>query len=66
MAELEGGHAELKAVQAELAERKGTSLKYREDALMKISRLQAQADDAEKKLVQVPEEIFVAKTVALA
>ena len=33
---------------------------------MQISQLQAQADDVERKLARVPEEIAVAKTVALA
>ena len=33
---------------------------------MEISRLQAQADDVERKLAGVPEEISVAKTAALA
>ena len=44
--QLEGARAELKTIQAELAELKETSSKYREDALMEISQLQAQADDA--------------------
>ena len=65
-AELEGARVELKTVQAELAELKETSSKYQEDALMKISQLQARADDAERKLAGVPEEIAVAKTAALA
>ena len=66
MAELEGARAKLKVVQAELAELKGTSSKYWEDALMEIYRLQARADDAERKLAWVPEEIVAAKTAALA
>ena len=65
-AELEGARAELKTVQAELAELKETSSKNREDALMEISWLQARADDAEKKLTGVLEEIAAAKTAALA
>ena len=64
-AKLEGARAKLKTVQAELAELKETSSKYREDALMEISRLQARADNAERKLAGVPEEI-AAKTAALA
>ena len=36
-AELEGARAELRFVQAELAELKEASSKYREDALMEIS-----------------------------
>ena len=63
---MEGARAELKIVQAELAELKETSSKYWEDALMEISRLQARADDAERKLAGVPEEIVAAKTAALA
>ena len=65
-AELEGARAELRAVQAELAELKEASSKYREDALMEISQLQAWAEDAERKLAGVPKEIVVAKTTALA
>ena len=63
---LEGARAELKTVQAELAELKETSSKYWEDALMEISQLQARADDIERKLAGVPKEIVVAKTAALA
>ena len=33
---------------------------------MEVSRLQARADDAERKLAEVPEEIAAAKTAALA
>ena len=33
---------------------------------MEISRLQARADNAKRKLVGVPEEIATAKTAALA
>ena len=65
-AELEGARAELRSVQAELAELKEASSKYREDVLMEISQLQARADDAKRKLAGVPEEIAVAKTTALA
>ena len=61
---MEGARAELRVVQAELAELKETSSKYREDALMEISRLQTQADDTKRKLVEVPREITAAKTVA--
>ena len=56
-AELEGGRIELRSVQAELAELKEASSKYREDILMEISQLQARAEDAERKLAGVPEEI---------
>ena len=57
-AELEGAHAELKTIQAELAKLKETSSKYREDTLMEISRLQAQADDTERKLAGVPRKLL--------
>ena len=65
-AELEGARAELRSVQAELAEHKEVSSKYWEDALMEISQLQAQAEDAERKLAGVPKEIAAAKTATLA
>ena len=42
-AELEGACAEFRVVQTELAELKEASSKYREDALMEISQLQARA-----------------------
>ena len=38
-AELEGARAELRSVQAKLAELREASSKYREDALMEISKL---------------------------
>ena len=65
-AELEGARAELRSVPTELAELKETSSKYQEDALIEISQLQARAEDAERKLVGVPEEITTAKIAALA
>ena len=65
-AKLEGARAELWSVQDELVELKEASFKYREDALMEISQLQARAEDAERKLAGVPEEIVAAKTAALA
>ena len=65
-AELEGAHAELKAAQAKLAQLKVTSSKHRENALMEVSRLQARVEDAERKLVGVPEEITIAKITVLA
>ena len=43
--ELEGARAELKIAQAEFAELKMSSSKYREDAVMEIFRLHARADD---------------------
>ena len=65
-AQLEGAHVELRSVQAELAKLEEASSKYREDSLMEISKLQARAEDAERKLAGVPEEIAAAKTAALA
>ena len=65
-AKLEGARTELRSVQAEVAELKEASSKYREDALMEISQLQARAEDAERKLARVPKEIATAKTTALA
>ena len=56
-AELEGARAELNAAQVELAKLKETSSKCREDALIEISQFQAQVDNADRKLVGVPEEI---------
>ena len=64
-AELEGACAELRAVQAELPKLKEASSKYREDALMKVSQLQARAEDVERKLVGVPDEIAASETAAL-
>ena len=40
--------------------------KYWEDALMEVSRLQAWAEDAERKVVEALEEVVTAKTVALS
>ena len=65
-AELEAAHAELKTAQVELAKLKESSYKYREDAVMEISRWQARVDDAERRLAEVPREIVAAKTTALA
>ena len=65
-AEQERARAELRAIQAKLAELKEASSKYQEDALMEISQLQAWVEDAERKLAGVPEEIAAAKTTTLA
>ena len=65
-AELEGARVKLKTAQAKLAELKESSSKYREDVVMEISQLHTQADDAERRLAEVPKEITVAKTTALA
>ena len=64
-AELEGARAELMGTQAELAKLKEEFSKHREDALMEVSQLQAQADDTERKLAGVPEGIATTKTAAL-
>ena len=65
-AELEGARAELTTAQTELAQLKETFSKYQEDALMEVFWLQAQAEDAERKVAGVAREIAAAKTVALS
>ena len=65
-AELEVARAELKAAQDELDGLKESSSKYREDTVIEISRLTAQTEGAKKKLAEVPKEIAVTKTAALA
>ena len=65
-AELEGARAELKTAHAELVELKESLSKYREDAMMEISWLHAQVDDAERRLAEFPREIAASKTTALA
>ena len=65
-AELEGARAELMNAQTELAQLKEMFSKYREDALMEVSQLQAQVEDAERKVAGVAGEIVIAKTVALS
>ena len=65
-AELEVARAELKTAQAELVELKESSSKFLEDFVMEITRLTAQAEGVKRKLAEVPKEIAVAKTVALA
>ena len=49
-AELEEARAKLKTAQAEFAEVKESSSKYRENAMMEISRLHIQVDDADRRL----------------
>ena len=56
-AELERACAELTAAQAKVAQLKEASSKYREDALMEVSRLQAHVKDAERKVAGVPGEL---------
>ena len=65
-AELDGALAELTAAQTEVAQLKKAFLKYREDASMEISRLQARAKDAERNVAGVAREIDAAKTAALS
>ena len=64
-AELEGARAELTAAQTEVAQLKEAFSKYREDASIEVSWLQAQAEGAERRVAGVPGEIVAAKTVAL-
>ena len=42
------------------------SSKYREDTLMEVSRLQAHAKAAERKAIEVAEEVVAAKAIALS
>ena len=63
--ELEGARAELTTAQTEVAQLKKAFLKYREDALMEVSWLQARAEDAERKVAEIAGEIAAARTVAL-
>ena len=65
-AELDGARAKLTATQTEVAQLKKTFSKYRDDALMEVSRLQAQAEDMERKVTRVTGEIDAAETVALS
>ena len=53
-AELEVGHAELKATHDELDRPRESSFKYRDDSVMEISRLTAQAEDVDRRLVKSP------------
>ena len=64
--ELEGARAELMATQAEVAQLKEAFSKYQEDALIEVSRLQARAEDVERKVAKVPGEIAAAKTAILS
>ena len=64
MAELEVARAKLKAIQDELDGLKESSSKYREDAVMEISWLTDRAEDAERKLAEVPKKIHAAKSAA--
>ena len=41
-------------------------LKYQENALKEVSRLQALVEDTERKMVEVAEEVATAKAVALS
>ena len=62
-AELEVARAKLKAAQDELDGLKESLSKYQEDA--EISRLTSWAEDAKRKLAEVPKEIDAAKSAAL-
>ena len=64
--ELEVARAELKAAQEELDRLKESSSRYRDDSVMEISRLTALAENVERKLAEVLQEIAAAKTAALA
>ena len=50
-AELEGACAELTTAQTEVARLKAAYSKYREDALIEVSHLQARTKNAERKVV---------------
>ena len=65
-AKLEGAHAVLTATQTEVAQLKEAFSKYWKDALMEVSRLQARAEDAERKVAGVTKEIAATKTTALS
>ena len=65
-AELEGARAELTTNQIETARLKEAFLKYREDALMEVSRLQAWAEDADRKVPKTVGDVAAAKTMALS
>ena len=64
--ELEGARAELTTAQTEVAQLKVAFSKYQEDALMEVSRLQARAEVAERKVAGVIGEIAAAKTATLS
>ena len=63
---LKGACAELMVAQVEVAQLKEEFSKYREDALMEVSWLQARVEDTERKVVGVPGELAAAKTAALS
>ena len=65
-AELERAQAELAVAQAEMACFKAESSKYREDALIEVSRLQAQAEAVERKAAEATEEVATAKAIVLS
>ena len=64
-AKLEVARAKLKTTQDQLDGLKESSSKYREDAVMEISRLTTRAEDTERKLAEVPKEIDAAKFAVL-
>ena len=65
-AELDEARAELMTAQTEMARLKATFSKYQKDALMEVSRLQARAEDAERKAVKATEEVATTKIVAFS
>ena len=64
--ELEEVWAELAATQTEVAHLAVESSKHREDALMKVSRLQARAEAVERKAAKDAEEVVAAKAIVLS
>ena len=65
-AELDEARAELMTAQTEMARLKAAFSKYQKDALMEVSRLQARAEDAERKAVKATEEVATTKIVAFS
>ena len=49
-----------------MARFKAESSKYREDALIEVSRLQARAEVAKKKATEAMDEVAVAKAITLS
>ena len=65
-AELEGARTELAAAQIEVTSLKVAFSNYWEDALMEVSRLQARAEEVERKVAEDTKEMVAAKTVVLS
>ena len=49
-----------------MANFKVESSKYREDALMEVSHLQARAEASERKVAEAAKEVAAAKTITLS